>query len=100
MKTDELAGARWRNYHLIRDALQGNLPPISRRTWPDASHWPRTRAHPFQSAPPSPPLPPPSEHRTGPGHHGIRPGRLPVRDRGIRGGCHGAEQRSQQSGRR
>ncbi|MGE3480654.1 MAG: sigma-E factor negative regulatory protein [Gammaproteobacteria bacterium] len=26
MKTDELAGERWRNYHLIRDTLQGNLP--------------------------------------------------------------------------
>jgi len=26
MKEDDTAGARWRNYHLIRDALQGNLP--------------------------------------------------------------------------
>lgn len=26
MKTDELAGERWRNYHLIRDTMQGSLP--------------------------------------------------------------------------
>lgn len=26
MKEDETAGERWRNYHLIRDALQRNLP--------------------------------------------------------------------------
>ncbi len=26
MKTDDLAGERWRNYHLIRDTMQGSLP--------------------------------------------------------------------------